>query len=656
VWRLDRGYGLPAAKETNVARAGASVQCAPRVVGGGRRCYVSPSRPRSPPGAVRAAPHALAVSQRPSTRRSRAARPAPPPPPSTRPAPAPPWTERIKPAHVALALALLHLAVVLLSLHPSPHSGGDNASYLALAKSLREHGTYQELWDPAARAHTQYPPGWPLILAAAMTLGLQPWMGFKVLVALFSAGAVGCAYLWARRLATAGTALGMGVLVALGAGVVDVSSWELSDAPFWAFTMLALLGFARLARDGSAAADPAAASASASAPPAPTTADGRPWTAWLGPVALASAATLMAYATRSAGLPLVVAAAAWLAWRRRWAWLGVFSAFIVPFALYWWARGRAAGGPGYAGYLWYVDPYRPMLGTVGVGGLLRRIVNNGAEYATEHLPYLLTGVREGVPAALLGTLIVLLALAGWGMRVRRPGVAELWLPLYVGLVLIWPEEWAGERFLLPALPMLLLCAAEPLRGLAARTGRAALVGAAAVGIVVLAGLPPLVRQADLAIRCRAVYTPENAFPCLSEAWVDFLDLARDVRGQLPADATVLSRKATLFWAYAQYPSRTYPFTDNPDTLLAAARDARARYIMLDYMDRVSTMYLAPVLMQRPQAFCVMTAAGPGRATLMGIQPDAERMPNLRERPGNETVDLAFPTCGPEFWAPGHAPR
>ncbi|HEX6039867.1 hypothetical protein, partial [Longimicrobium sp.] len=69
-------------------------------------------------------------------------------------APAAPWTARIRPAHVALALAALHLALALLSIDPSPHGGGDNASYLALARSLREHGTYQELWDPAARPHT----------------------------------------------------------------------------------------------------------------------------------------------------------------------------------------------------------------------------------------------------------------------------------------------------------------------------------------------------------------------------------------------------------------------------------------------------------------------------------------------------------------------
>jgi hypothetical protein len=547
------------------------------------------------------------------------------------------WTARVRPWQVALALALVHLALVLLAMVPRPHDGGDNASYLALARSLHEHGTYRELWDPAARAHTQYPPGWPLILAGAMSVGIGPWVGFKVLAGLFSAAAVALAYLWARRAGTPGTALAVGVLLAVGTGVVSTGRWELSDSAFWAFTMLALLAFARLQEH--------------EADPVPAPAEPGRWEALRGPLALAALATLLAYATRSAGLPLVVAGGAWLVWRRRWRQLAAFALVIAPFALLWWARGRLAGGPGYVGYLWHVNPYRPLDGTVGVGGMLARIAANTAEYATMQMPFLLTGVGLGLPAKLLGAGVVLLALVGWGMRMRRPGVVELWLPLYVGLVLIWPEAWATDRFLLPAVPMLLLCAAEPVRLVGARAGHAALVGTAATGLIVLASVPALARLLDNSARCRAQYTEANPFPCLDQPRVDFLQLARAARGKLPAGAAAITRKPTLFWAYSGYPSRTYPFTADPDSLLAAARAGGARYLVVDYMDELSRLYLGPALMQRPQAFCVMMSGGAGRATLMGILPGAERMPNLRARPGDETADLPFTPCGPEFWAP-----
>jgi 4-amino-4-deoxy-L-arabinose transferase-like glycosyltransferase len=537
-----------------------------------------------------------------------------------------PWTERVRAWQVALALALVHLVLARLTLDPTVHSGGDNAAYLALARSLLERGTYQELWDPAMRHHTQYPPGWPMLLAGAMTLGVKPWVGFKVLVMLFSSAAVALSYLWARRVSTAAVALAVGVLLAVSPGVVDLARWELSDVPFWAFTMLALWAFARAAE---VPADEAAYEERRK---------------WLRRLAFASVAVLMAYATRSAGVPLVAAAAAWLAWRRHWRGLALFGAVVAPYAVAWWLRGKLLGGASYAGVLWYVDPYQPGLGTVGVTGMLMRIVRNVVEYTNDHLPYLLLGARVTPAAWVLGVLVVVLSIAGWGMRLRRAGVAELWLPLYMGLVLIWPSEWSGERFVLPALPMMLVCTAEVLGWAGRRIGRPVLVGAAATAVVLIAGMPKTSSEMRFAAECRAAYTPGNLYPCLPEQWVDYLSLAAATRGQLPEGSAVLSRKPTLFWAQSGYPSRTYPFTANPDSMLATAREARAQYVMLDFLDNVSPMYLAPVMMQRPQAFCVVAAAGPGRATLMAIHAGAAQMPNVRGRPGDESMAISFSLC------------
>ncbi|HST57449.1 MAG TPA: phospholipid carrier-dependent glycosyltransferase, partial [Longimicrobium sp.] len=312
---------------------------------------------------------AAAVSPR-SRQHSRTARPSELPAPRSVRMDRVRWMAHVRPGHIALALGLLHLGLVLLSMIPRPHDGGDNAAYLALARSLREHGTYRELWDPAGRPHTQYPPGWPLILAGALRVGLAPWVGFKVVAALFSAGAVALSYLWARRVATPGTALGVGVVLAVATGVVDTGRWELSDPSFWAFTMLALYAFARMREDASAE-DGAPPSAPAQTPR---------WKTLAGPLAIASIATLLAYATRSAGLPLLVAAGAWLAWRRGWRAVAVFAATIGPFAVYWWARGRASGAPSYAAHLWYTNPYHPSMGTVKMGGMLRRIGANTVEF------------------------------------------------------------------------------------------------------------------------------------------------------------------------------------------------------------------------------------------------------------------------------------
>ncbi|WP_420125734.1 hypothetical protein [Longimicrobium sp.] len=549
------------------------------------------------------------------------------------------WRERARPWHAAVLLAVLHGILALLSLDPTLHNGGDNAAYLALARSIMERGTYQELWDPAMRPHVQYPPGWPLVLAGAMTVGIKPWVGFKVLSILFSCAAVVLSYLWARRVSTTGVALAVAGVLALSPGVVDLARWELSDVPFWAFTMLALWAFARMARPAEQGADPAAVPVESAA------AAGEPWPGgWRAP-ALGALAVLLAYVTRSAGLPLVVAAAVWLAWRHRGRALALFAAVVGPFAVAWWLRGRVAGNPSYAGHLWYVDPYTPSLGTVTFGGMLQRIARNVVEYGGDHLPYLLIGSRDTGPAIAVGVTVLVLAAVGWGMRVRRAGLAEVWLPLYLGLVLIWPSEWSGERFLLPALPVLLLCAAEVVRAGGKRIGQPLLLGAGLVGVLAVGGVPKVVAEVKLSSSCRAAYTPDLPHPCLPAEWQDFLALAASVRGELPADAAVLSRKPTLFWAQSGYPSRPYPFTNNPDTLIAFARESNARYVVMDYLDNIAMMYLSPVLMQRPRAFCVMRAGGPGRATLLALTDDAEKIANVRAAPTEtENVRVPFSYC------------
>jgi hypothetical protein len=479
------------------------------------------------------------------------------------------------------------------------------------------------------RPHVQYPPGWPLILAAGRMVGVTSWVGMKVMVLLFSVLAVALSYLWARRVSTPGVALALGLLLAVGPGVLTTAHWELSDVPFWAFTMLALWAFAR--------ARPTDADAVTSAE------SGAPW-----PLAIAAAATVTAYATRSAGLPLVLAAGGWLAWKRSWRDLALLAGVVLPFAVAWWVRARMMDGPGYTSFLWYVDPYRPALGTVTAGGMLARIATNAGEYVGGHIPVLLIGVRTTAPAFAVGVSVVGLAAAGWAMRVSRAGVAELLLPLYVGLLLVWPAEWAGERFILPVLPVLLLYAAEALAAWASRVGAARAAGVAATGVVLLMALPAQKEALSAGSYCRAEFRRGEPFPCVHPVWRDFFDLAEQARGTLPEGSVVLSRKPTLFWAFSGYPSRTYPFSPEPDTLVAEARRAGAEYVQSDEIDNVSSMYLAPAFIRRPAAFCVVHTLGTGRPTLMGIVPGAERAPDTGSVPQNERVDITFNLCGPAF--------
>jgi hypothetical protein len=517
----------------------------------------------------------------------------------------------------ALGLGALHLALAAAAFLPTPHTGGDNAAYIALARSLLERHAYLSLYDPATPPHTQYPPLFPAVLALAMATGFGAWVQLKWLIALFSATATAFTFLWIRRRGRPVLAVGVALLLALSPSVLDQSHWVLSDVPFWCLTALALWGFERLS--------PAI----------------RPR------FAIAALAAIAAYFTRSAGLPLMLAVLAWLALRRRWNQLIIVAAVLLPLALLWYLRARNQGGIDYVGQFWYVDPYAPELGRIDVAGFFGRMTENAGNYVRVHLPILLIGASP--PAALAASIaVLLLATLGWARRITRPGVAELLLPLYLGLLLAWPAVWSGERFLLPAMPLLLFYAGDALiAGIERLRPRAGLLaGTVVVAIVAVAAMPAVADAVRIGSYCRSLYRAGDPYPCLGAEWRDFFDTAKMAERVLPEDAVVLSRKPRLFYGLSGLRGRNYPMSPEPSVFFAAAADAGARYVVLDRLGRQAQAYLLPVLFRRPNAFCLMHATRATATALLGILPGAA---DLADATAEERLSGQFSLCGDEYW-------
>lgn len=528
---------------------------------------------------------------------------------------------RRRPIAVTAGLVLLHVLLALLTFEPRPHTGGDNGAYITLGRSLLEHGTYTELWEPGEPPHTKYPPVFPAVLALAMLLGLSPWVPLKLVVLAFSAGAVATAFLWIRARRRAGLALAIGLVLAAAPGILREGRWILSDVPFWCFTMVALLAFERLRADN--------------------------WKLF----GVAALATLLAYFTRSAGLPLVLAALAWLGWRRMWPQLAALGALVGVPALLWLLRARAHGPAGYVSEFWYVDPYLPMLGTIGPGDLFQRMLDNTVKYVSVHMPILLAG-SAGALVLAASLAIAALALVGWLRRVRRARVADLFLPAYMGLILVWPAVWSGERFLLPVLPLLLFHAGEALVWLVRRVAPRwdAAGAAAAAGMLLLLALPGLARGVQTGFECTSRYLAGEKYPCLGSPYYDDWFLLSELSGRmLPDEAVVMNRKPRLFHVLSGgLKTVNYPMSQDPLEFFAVADSTGSRYVLFDRLDAVSELYLLPVLMGRPHAFCLMRILPETSTTLFGILPGGAATVELSAaeiRAG----DINFQLCGPDYW-------
>ena len=516
-----------------------------------------------------------------------------------------------------LALAVLTTAVLVAgAFNPAPHSGGDNSIYVSLAYDIVANGSYTEVFDPAGLPHSKYPPVFPTILAALIALGARTWLAMKSVAVVATLVTVAFIYLWSERRLGSWAAFAVALLYGASAAVVYYSHWTLSDPVFVAFTVAAFWAYEGGRSEGSIRP---------------------PWIAWA--VALAG----LAYFTRSAGLPLVVALFACLALERRWRSLGIAAIALGVPALLWWLRGRGAPAS-YAAEFWLVDPYQPTLGTIGVLDLVPRALANLEGYVTRHGPGGVIGQGAG-GAAFLGVAMVGVTLWGWVRTVReRIGLPEVFLPLYFGLILLWPIVWSGDRFALPVYPLVFLYGAVALRDITYRAPR--FVAAPLIALALLAVLLPAggswLRARQESRACARIVEVGGPFACYGPGVAAFVEAAHWAGESLPDDAAVMTRKPGHFYVLSGVPSRTFPFDLTPDAQLGAADALGARYILIDEWDVLARQYVGGAVVRRPGAFCFLRAfgqPGSGGAQLIGILPPEER--SDRRPAENEQARIAM---------------
>jgi hypothetical protein len=497
------------------------------------------------------------------------------------------------PELLALACLLaLHVGLAALMFDPMPSIGGDDARYMALAEALGSGLGYRDVHRPGQPLHEFYPPLYPALLALVRSAG-GGIVAYKALSVACSTASVALAFLLARgRLAPAG-ALAFAAAWALSRPLLMSSHEVLTEALFVALVLAAL-----------AAAE-------------------RPQEQRAAP-ALAIAAAVLAYATRSAGLALLAALPlAWCLERRFAAALAAAAAGAVAVAAWaaWGAWVPDAGDPGYLDVLLLVDPYAPERGQLGSGEVVARALQNLWSYASRSLPDALAGRPWPAPLALTAGGIVL-ALALWAaVRARRPRAVECFAACYLGLLLLWSGRWVSVRYLLPLLPCLLLLAMQGVAELAG--SRRALVPAAGLLLALLA-LPGDLGLAWANRGCLAARARQGDLACYSRPYRAYFELARWAGEHLPRDAVVISRKPHSFSYFSGLQSDVYPFTSDQSRLLAFLEEVGATHVVVDTLSSTTSRFLVPAIRAVPGRFVIVKrlGSGPHAPTLLEYHRDA----------------------------------
>jgi 4-amino-4-deoxy-L-arabinose transferase-like glycosyltransferase len=538
--------------------------------------------------------------------------------------------------------------IVATSFNPIPHSGGDNAGYVALAHGLLTGSGYSDAFDPQGLPHTKYPPVFPGLLALMMAAGARTWVALKLSAAVPTVLAVLFTVLWAQRRVGALPGAAVALMLGSASGVVYYSQWVLSDPLFLALTMVSLWALSMAAPESADASERTDGDVQKGSVASESEADiHRGW------LACAVFSAGLAYFTRSAGLPLVLAILAWLALDRRWKLLGGVGAALGLPMFAWWLRGRGDGVAQYGAEFWMVDPYQPALGTIGIPGLVTRILENLSTYVFQHLPGGVVG-NGASGLALIGVTLTVVALAGWVLSTKeRVGPAEIFFPLYTGLILVWPAVWGGDRFALPLYPLAFLYAAVAIRVVAAKVPSPGgqLIGVAALLVLLLPAGGNWMDGRQQTQECATSVRANGPWACYGSRVGYFVMAASWIREGLPADAAVLTRKPRHFYALSGRPSRAFPFSELAQAQLDLADEIGARYILLDRWDGLATRYVGGAVRERPGAFCYVRGFGQpneGGAQLLGILPPSDR---ARAGASGETA-VGISACPSEYFNPG----
>lgn len=507
-----------------------------------------------------------------------------------------------RPVVWAWAGAAVSLLLALALFDPYLFTGGDNVAYYALARALATGRGYVDLITPGAPLEAVYPPGFPLLLVPFYWI----FGGHYVPLKLESWAAAGVA-LWALwRLAREDRAVppwaGAAAIWLVGLAPVfqRYTHWVLSDMSFTAVSLAALYAFTR----------------ATNAPGEGT----RRWTgAWLAGCLIA----LGAFAVRTAGLTLLVAALAVALLKRQWARALTAAGTLALGAIPWliWTAQRPPSTGGYLQQATASDRLNPESGPVSVGRVLERTATNLERYAGGDFPRLFWP-GDQVPLGLIALAMVLgVALIGYGawraVQSRGLQVWDVHLGLTVGILLAWP--WWGDRFFLTVAPLLWLTMLVALDGVSTfmtKSARAAQIVAAVVVAVLLVGT---LARVPAQWKLTRAWLDGDEMAGYAGFWQDYFEASGWI-GRTDPEAVIAARKPTFAWYWSGgRPSMVYPFHRDVDRTWRFFHEQRITHLLVDPM---TAKFLAPVLEAHTERVAVVHA-GPERLVfVLRIEPPA----------------------------------
>jgi hypothetical protein len=481
----------------------------------------------------------------------------------------------------------LYAVLSLLLFDPKPFTGGDNAVYMNLAQSLVQGKGYKNLNQPGEPGHTQYPPGFPALLGLLMLVFGKSIVMMKFFIMLCGLAAFYLFYLITLRVFKENyyLALTAYLLVPL---IINYNHWILTEIPFL-LANLATVYLMLRAEEGKKA--------------------------YYYPAFLCAN---FAFFIRSTGIALIGAMLLYLVIRKKFRealiFLGIFLALFIPWQI---RNSHYSQAGGYLDQFLAKNFYQPELGRIGVVDFLNRIFSNFRLYFFSILPQsLFYAIAAAWLLFLLGLVNLGLLIYGFIIRRRSWSILEFFLIFGLAVLLVWPEIWSSDRFLLPLLPILIIYILVGLTRVATRFKFAF----PALGFFfVLVNLWSIFAQARVSVANNLDYFRGDRYAGYTLDWRRYFETIDWVKQNIPKDQVIMARKPEFVYLLSGHKSFIYPYTTDQQTMRASID--QADYIIVDdfLWTGHTRRYLIPALQLEPNRYMIVYQSRPPEFYILKIR-------------------------------------
>jgi len=424
---------------------------------------------------------------------------------------------------------------------------GDNAEFIILARSLSHTGEYQVDSTPDPQPATKFPPLFPGMLALVEWVAPGSIPAMKWLIVLFYAASIPVIFKLFQEQSGTPHAWLVSATCLVSPYLLDLSHEVMSEVPFLALSAAAVLVASR---------------------------EDRGWRSLAAILALVMAA----YYVRTAGIALMVAVLLYDARLGKWRSVTVLATGMVLLSLPWTLYLQSNGGGIYGQALLLVDPYRPQLGYIGAGDAIGRVMRNLFAYGQLYfgrmtIPLLSVDSDDYGYTDALGHGIVMICLAAHAYEAVRKGISlpTLYLAVYSGMLLCWPEAWSGLRFLIPVAPFVFHVHFRGAQDLLCRLSLSALNRTRLTVVLVTAVLGVNTIASGAMAMSREVETT---------SWRDYYAAARWIRDHTQPNALIACRKPHLMFLESHRKSVRYAF-DTPEAIIRDLGSRRVTHLVMD---------------------------------------------------------------------------